>query len=208
MAEIKQNIQFPPVPTLKLNQNVDKTRTYLYDTNTQKLVKSVFADGVVTEKEAQVLKENHDEIIRDFLVACELLDKMEKEPQNYSKESVDAAKFVVNRLMRAREKSYAALDKATFYNALPPAEKQRRIERQQKKEHLDINFNLFQIFALNGAAHEVIKYARAQEMSRLMTPLDVKKAEKRIMEIVNEVIEKGQDERLMLQLLKKDKERV
>ncbi len=208
MAEIKQNIQVPPAPTLKLNQNVDKTRTYLYDTNTQKLVKSVFADGVVTEKEAQVLKENHDEIIRDFLVACELLDKMEKEPQNYSKESVDAAKFVVNRLMRAREKSYAALDKATFYNALPPAEKQRRIERQQKKEHLDINFNLFQIFALNGAAHEVIKYARAQEMSRLMTPLDVKKAEKRIMEIVNEVIEKGQDERLMLQLLKKDKERV
>ena len=208
MAEIKQNIQVPPAPTLKLNQNVDKTRTYLYDTNTQKLVKSVFADGVVTEKEAQVLKENHDEIIRDFLVACELLDKMEKEPQNYSKESIDAAKFVVNRLMRAREKSYAALDKATFYNALPPAEKQRRIERQQKKEHLDINFNLFQIFALNGAAHEVIKYARAQEMSRLMTPLDVKKAEKRIMEIVNEVIEKGQDERLMLQLLKKDKERV
>lgn len=208
MAEIKQNIQVPPAPTLKLNQNVDKTRTYLYDTNTQKLVKSVFADGVVTEKEAQVLKENHDEIIRDFLVACELLDKMEKEPQNYSKESVDAAKFVVNRLMRAREKSYAALDKATFYNALPPAEKQRRIERQQKKEHLDINFNLFQIFALNGAAHEVIKYARAQEMSRLMTPLDIKKAEKRIMEIVNEVIEKGQDERLMLQLLKKDKERV
>ncbi len=208
MAEIKQNIQVPPAPTLKLNQNVDKTRTYLYDTNTQKLVKSVFADGVVSEKEAQVLKENHDEIIRDFLVACELLDKMEKEPQNYSKESVDAAKFVVNRLMRAREKSYAALDKATFYNALPPAEKQRRIERQQKKEHLDINFNLFQIFALNGAAHEVIKYARAQEMSRLMTPLDVKKAEKRIMEIVNEVIEKGQDERLMLQLLKKDKERV
>lgn len=208
MAEIKQNIQVPPAPALKLNQNVDKTRTYLYDTNTQKLVKSVFADGVVTEKEAQVLKENHDEIIRDFLVACELLDKMEKEPQNYSKESVDAAKFVVNRLMRAREKSYAALDKATFYNALPPAEKQRRIERQQKKEHLDINFNLFQIFALNGAAHEVIKYARAQEMSRLMTPLDVKKAEKRIMEIVNEVIEKGQDERLMLQLLKKDKERV
>lgn len=208
MAEIKQNIQVPPAPTLKLNQKVDKTRTYLYDTNTQKLVKSVFADGVVTEKEAQVLKENHDEIIRDFLVACELLDKMEKEPQNYSKESVDAAKFVVNRLMRAREKSYAALDKATFYNALPPAEKQRRIERQQKKEHLDINFNLFQIFALNGAAHEVIKYARAQEMSRLMTPLDVKKAEKRIMEIVNEVIEKGQDERLMLQLLKKDKERV
>ncbi len=133
---------------------------------------------------------------------------MEKEPQNYSKESVDAAKFVVNRLMRAREKSYAALDKATFYNALSPAEKQRRIERQQKKEHLDINFNLFQIFALNGAAHEVIKYARAQEMSRLMTPLDVKKAEKRIMEIVNEVIEKGQDERLMLQHLKKDKERV
>ena len=208
MAEIKQNIQVTPAPTLKLNQNVDKTRTYLYDTNTQKLVKSVFADGVVSEKEAQVLKENHDEIIRDFLVACELLDKMEKEPQNYSKESVDAAKFVVNRLMRAREKSYAALDKATFYNALPPAEKQRRIERQQKKEHLDINFNLFQIFALNGAAHEVIKYARAQEMSRLMTPLDVKKAEKRIMEIVNEVIEKGQDERLMLQLLKKDKERV
>lgn len=208
MAEIKQNIQVPPAPTLKLNQNVDKTRTYLYDTNTQKLVKSVFADGVVTEKEAQVLKENHDEIIRDFLVACELLDKMEKEPQNYSKESVDAAKFVVNRLMRAREKSYAALDKATFYNALPPAEKKRRIERQQKKEHLDINFNLFQIFALNGAAHEVIKYARAQEMSRLMTPLDIKKAEKRIMEIVNEVIEKGQDERLMLQLLKKDKERV
>ncbi|GEM_PF-3906194 len=208
MAEIKQNIQVPPAPTLKVNQNVDKTRTYLYDTNTQKLVKSVFADGVVSEKEAQVLKENHDEIIRDFLVACELLDKMEKEPQNYSKESVDAAKFVVNRLMRAREKSYAALDKATFYNALPPAEKQRRIERQQKKEHLDINFNLFQIFALNGAAHEVIKYARAQEMSRLMTPLDVKKAEKRIMEIVNEVIEKGQDERLMLQLLKKDKERV
>lgn len=208
MAEIKQNIQVPPAPTLKLNQNVDKTRTYLYDTNTQKLVKSVFADGVVSEKEAQVLKENHDEIIRDFLVACELLDKMEKEPQNYSKESVDAAKFVVNRLMRAREKSYAALDKATFYNALPPAEKQRRIERQQKKEHLDINFNLFQIFALNGAAHEVIKYARAQEMSRLMTPLDIKKAEKRIMEIVNEVIEKGQDERLMLQLLKKDKERV
>ncbi len=71
MAEIKQNIQVPPAPTLKLNQNVDKTRTYLYDTNTQKLVKSVFADGVVSEKEAQVLKENHDEIIRDFLVACE-----------------------------------------------------------------------------------------------------------------------------------------
>lgn len=208
MAEIKQNIQVPPAPALKLNQNVDKTRTYLYDTNTQKLVKSVFADGVVTEKEAQVLKENHDEIIRDFLVACELLDKMEKEPQNYSKESVDAAKFVVNRLMRAREKSYAALDKATFYNALPPVEKQRRIERQQKKEHLDINFNLYQIFALNGAAHEVIKHARTQEMSRLMTPLDLKKAQKRIMDIVNEVIEKGQDERLMLQLLKKDKERV
>ncbi len=214
--ETQQKIEAPqkqvpqpvmPQPVKTQSVGVDKTRTYLYEKQTEQLANNIFADGIVTKQESVELRANHDEIIRDFLCACDVLDKMEQNPSAYSPESIDAARFVVNRLMRAREKSYAAMDKAAFYNHIPPAEKALREERRQKKEHLDINFNLYQIFALNGNAHEVVNYARKNEKTRVMTPEQALKTEKRIMDLVNQVIEKGQDERQIQQFLKDGLER-
>ena len=148
-----------------------------------------------------------EEIIRDFLVSVDLLEKMEKNPNAYSKEALDAARFVVNRLMRAREISLAKMQQIQYANFVPPQEKALRMERRKRKEHLDINFNLYQIFALNGNAQEIVHYAREQEKNRQMTPQEMEKTEKRIMDLVNQIIEKGQDERHIRQFLEQDKER-
>ena len=186
---------------------VDKTRTYLYETNTRELAKNILADHYVSTQEKIQMKENHDEIIRDFLVSVDLLHKMEKNPQAYSAEALDAARFVVNRLMRAREVSLAKMQQIQYANFVPPQEKALRMERRKRKEHLDINFNLYQIFALNGNAQEIVRYAREQEKNRQMTPKEMEQTERRIMELVNQVIEKGQDERYIRQFLEQDKER-
>lgn len=196
---MKENTQInmPPV----MDKDVDKTRTYLYETNTRNLAKDILSDGYVSDQEKIEMQANHDEIIRDFLIATELLEKMEKNPQNYSAKMMESARFVVNRLMRARELSLAKMQEIKYANYVPPAEKALRAERKKRKEHLDINFNLYQIFALNGNAHEVIAYARKQEKNRVMTPQEAEKTEKRIMDLVNQVIEKGQDERCIRQFL-------
>ncbi len=188
-------------PTPVQDLAVDKTRTYLYETGTRKLVKDILADGYVSVEEKNKMLFNHNEIIRDFLVAVDFLDKIEKNPAGYSRETLDAARFVVNRLMRARELSLAKMQQIQYANFVPPQEKALRAERAKRKEHLDINFNLYQIFALNGNAHEVISYARNKEKERIMTPQEVEKTQKRIMDLVNQVIEKGQDERYIRQFL-------
>ena len=92
-------------------------------------------------------EENHDEIIRDFLVSMDLLEKMEKNPSAYSQEAIDANRFVVNRLRRAREVSLAKMQQIKYANFIPPQEKQVRKMRREHKEYLDINFNLYQIFS-------------------------------------------------------------
>ena len=195
------------VPRVK-DLSVDKTRTYLYETKTRELAKDVLADNFVSSEEKIKMQDNHDEIIRDFLVSVDLLEKMEKNPQSYSKEALEAARFVVNRLMRAREVSLAKMQQIQFANFVPPQEKALRMERRKRKEFLDINFNLYQIFGLNGNANEVIRFARAQEKNRQMTPQEASRIEKRIMDLVNQVIEKGQDERYIRQFLEQDKERI
>ena len=196
---MKENTQINMHPVM--DKDVDKTRTYLYETNTRNLAKEILSDGYVSDQEKIEMQANHDEIIRDFLIATELLEKMEKNPQNYSAKMIESARFVVNRLMRARELSLAKMQEIKYANYVPPAEKALRAERKERKEHLDINFNLYQIFALNGNAHEVIAYARKQEKNRVMTPQEAEKTEKRIMDLVNKVIEKGQDERCIRQFL-------
>lgn len=189
------------------NVSVDKTRTYLYETNTRELSKAILADNYVSPKEKLQMEANHDEIIRDFLVSLDLLEKMEKNPSAYSAEALEAARFVVNRLHRARELSLAKMQQVQYANFIPPQEKALRMERRKRKEHLDINFNLYQIFSLNGNANEVIRYAKEQEKQRQMTPEEIQKTEKRIMALVNQVIEKGQDERYIRQLLEQNQER-
>lgn len=203
----EKNVKKEPISVKVQDLSVDKTRTYLYETNTRKLVKDILADNYVSMKEKLQMQDNHDEIIRDFLVSVDLLEKMEKNPTAYSKEALDAARFVVNRLMRAREISLAKMQQIQYANFVPPQEKALRMERRKRKEHLDINFNLYQIFALNGNAQEVIRYAREQEKNRQMTPQEMEKTEKRIMDLVNQIIEKGQDERHIRQFLEQDKER-
>ena len=203
----EKSVKKEPVAVKVKDLSVDKTRTYLYETNTRKLVKDILADNYVSMKEKLQMQDNHDEIIRDFLVSVDLLEKMEKNPTAYSKEAMDAARFVVNRLMRAREISLAKMQQIQYANFVPPQEKALRMERRKRKEHLDINFNLYQIFALNGNAQEVIRYAREQEKNRQMTPQEMEKTEKRIMDLVNQIIEKGQDERHIRQFLEQDKER-
>ena len=43
--------------------------------------------------------------------------------------------------------------------------------------------------------------------ARQMTPDEIEKTEKRIMDLVNHIIEKGQDERYVYQFLEQDKDR-
>ena len=203
----EKNVKKEPVVVKVQDLSVDKTRTYLYETNTRKMAKDILADNYVSTKEKLQMQDNHDEIIRDFLVSVDLLEKMEKNPNAYSKEALDAARFVVNRLMRAREISLAKMQQIQYANFVPPQEKALRMERRKRKEHLDINFNLYQIFALNGNAQEIVRYAREQEKNRQMTPQEMEKTEKRIMDLVNQIIEKGQDERHIRQFLEQDKER-
>ena len=195
-------------PTKVEDISVDKTRTYLYETGTRELAKDILADGYVSPDELLKMEENHNEIIRDFLVAADLLEKMEKNPSAYSTRELEAARFVMNRLMRAREVSMAKMQQIKYANFVPPQEKKIREERRENKEHLNINFNLYQIFALNGNAHKVIEYARNEEKKRILTPQEAQKTEKRIMRLINQVIEKGQDERYIRQFLENDQERV
>ena len=183
------------------NLAIDKTRTYLYETNTRQLAKDILADGYVSPDEEIKLELNHEEIIRDFLVSVDLLEKMEKNPTAYTSEALNAARFVVGRLHRAREVSLAKIQQISYANFIPPQEKQVRKMRREHKEYLDINFNLYQIFSLEGNAHEVIRYARQQEKNRQMTPEQAKQTEKRIMELVNLVIEKGHKDRYVQQFL-------
>ena len=188
--------------------SIDKTRTYLYETDTRKLAKDILADGYVSHDELLKMEANHEEIIRDFLVSTEKLEKMKKNPSAYSPAELDAIRYIVTHLMRAREISLAKMQQLKYANFIPPVEKELREERRRRKEHLDINFNLYQIFALNGSAHEVVEYARNQEKNRIMTPQEAKKTEKRIMRLINLVIEKGKDERYIRQFLENDQEHV
>jgi len=57
---------------------------------------------------------------------------------------------------------------------------------------------------LEGNAHEVIRYARKQEKNRQMTPEQARQTEKRIMELVNLIIEKGHKERYIQQFLEQN----
>ena len=191
-----------------VNLSVDKTRTYLYEKNTRQLAEDILADGYVSPDEEVKIEANHEEIIRDFLVSVDLLEKMEKNPNAYSSEALQSIRFVVNRLHRAREVSLAKIQQISYSNFIPPHEKQIRQERRKNKEYLDINFNLYQIFSLEGNAHEVIRYARKQEKDRQMTPEQARQTEKRIMELVNLIIEKGHKERYIQQFLEQNNTRM
>ncbi len=160
--KISTDIVLPKKVTSVANKHsmtTNGTRTYLYENKTQNLSNQVFADDVVSSNEMIDIMSNHEEIIRDFLCACDLMEKMEKAPKQYTKEEMEAMRFVVEHLMRAREKSYAMINKASFYRGIPKEEKLRRQQRHKYKEHLDINFNLYEIFALEGNASDVIQYA-------------------------------------------------
>ena len=191
-------------PTVQSTRSasVDDTRTYLYETKTQNLSNQVFADDVVSGQEMVDIQLNHTEIIRDFLCACDLLDKMEKSPKQHTKEEMEAMRFIVEHLMRAREKSYAMMNKASFYRGIPKEEKLRRQMRRKNKEYLDINFSLYEIFALEGSAYDVIQYARRQEKARVMTPNEVQKTEKRIKDLVNQLVMNGSKGRSVMRFIK------
>ena len=192
-------------PQIK-SSSIDETRSYLYETKTRQLAKDVLADGYVTPKERLDMENNHNEIIRDFLVATDLLAEMEQNPEQYSAGELDAARFVVARLMRAREISWAKIQEIKYANFILPNEKKQREERRRHKEHMDVNFNLYQIFALDGSAHEVIEYARQEEKKRVMTPKEVKKTKERIMELIDLIIEKGKEVRYIKQFLERDRQ--
>lgn len=190
------------VPISNKLTSVDETRTYLYETRTQNLSNQVFADDVVTSQEMLYIKLNHEEIIRDFLCACDLKEKMEKNPTQYSKSEMNAINYIVDHLMRAREKSYAMMNRASYNYGIPEDEKRRRQERRKHKEHMDINFNLLEIFTLNGNASEVIQYARKQEKERRMTPKEAQKTEERIKGLVNQLSKKGVNDRAIMQFIR------
>ena len=109
-----------------VNLSVDKTRTYLYEKNTRQLAEDILADGYVSPDEEVKIEANHEEIIRDFLVSVDLLEKMEKNPNAYSSEALQSIRFVVNRLHRAREVSLAKIQQISYSNFIPPHEKQIR----------------------------------------------------------------------------------
>lgn len=204
-----QEIKKKEEPKAKIiDTSVDKSRTYLYETRTRELASDILADGYVSPSERLAMEANHDEIIRDFLVSTDLLEEMEKNPKRYAPAELDAARFVVNRLTRAREVSLAKLQEIKFANFVPPAEKKLRMQRRKNKEYLDINFNLYQIFALNGSAHQVAEFARRQEKKRIMTPQQAKITEKRIMDLINLIIEKGKDTRYISQFLEDNQQQL
>ena len=190
------------------SSKIDGTRTYMYETMTRQLASDILADGYVSPSERLQMRANHEEIIRDFLVATDLLVDMEKHPERYSASELEAARYVVIHLMRAREISLAKMQEINYANFVPPPEKRVRQERKHRKEHLDIDFNLYQIFALDGNAHEVVEYARKEEEKRMMTPKDIKKTKKRIMSLVNQIIEKGKNARYIREFLENNQENI
>lgn len=210
MKKETQTPEFAPVnaktSAQKEASKIDGTRTYMYETATRQLAKDILADGYVSPSEKLQMKANHDEIIRDFLVATDLLAEMEKHPERYSSSELEAARYVVTHLMRAREISLAKMQEINYANFASPAEKEMRQERRRRKEHLDINFNLYQIFSLDGNAHEVVEFARKQEEERVMTPKEIKETKERIMALVNHIIEKGKDVRYIKEFLEKDQQ--
>ena len=213
--EINRSNRVSPQPTRdvkavnisKESLHIDRGRTFSYEKRTRNMVNDVLADGYVSIAEKGIMKENHDFIIRDFLVATDLMEKMKRNPTAYSAAEMDAMHLIVTHLMRARELSLAKMHQVEYANFIPPQEKKLRMERRKRKEHLDINFNLYQIFALNGNANEVIRYAREQEKTRRLTPAEIERTEKRIMDVVNQIVENGQDERHVRRLLEQSQDR-
>ena len=201
MVERKEPVRVPQ------NYVADKSRTYLYATRTEELTNEVLADGVVTADEELLMQENHNEIVYDFLAAANLLEKMEKNPENYSKGSLDAMRFVYDRLHRAREKSYASMGRVSHYNQVPPQESKKRAERRKNPEKIRLNASSALIFGVAGGMLAVREYALKKERETRMTPEQAKNAEKNVMDMVNQVVENGKDERIITRMLSHDFQR-
>jgi len=186
------------------NYVADKSRTYLYATRTEELTNEVLSDGIVTSDEQLAMVQNHNEIIYDYLAADNLLKKMEENPQNYSKASLDAMRFVFDRLHRAREKSYASMVKVFYYNQIPAEEIKKRDERRQKREVIRLNASPYLVFGVMGGARAVQRLALKKEREALMTPEQAATAESHVMDMVNQVVEKGKDEKIVARMLSQD----
>ncbi|MBP5534507.1 MAG: hypothetical protein J6Y03_03270 [Alphaproteobacteria bacterium] len=200
-AEPKKKAELQKKESPLKSSSIDETRSYLYETKTRQLARDILADGYVTPREKLAMESNHNEIIRDFLVATDLLSEMENNPGQYLPAELEAARFVVARLIRAREISWAKIQQIKFANFVLPNEKAVREERRRRKEYLDINFNLYQIFGLDGSAHEVVEYAREQEKNRVMTSKEVKQTKEKIMDLVDRIVEKGKSVQCVRQFL-------
>lgn len=196
-------------PTKISTQNyvADKSRTYLYATRTEALTSEVLADGVVTADEELAMTQNHNEIIYDFLAAAGLLKKMEENPQNYSKDTLESMRFVYDRLHRAREKSYASMRKVFYYNQIPSDEVKKRNERRKKRETIRLNTSPYLIFGVAGGARAIQQLALQKEKETRMTPEQAATAEGHVMDMVNQVLEKGKDEKIITRVLNQDLQR-
>jgi len=192
----------------------DITRTYLHGTNTENLTQSVLADGIVTTQEKGMMLRNHKEVIYDFLAAASLKEKMEKNPQNYSKEAMDAILFIYDRLHRARQKSYASMGKVFYYKQIPVSELKKREKRREEHEEIKLNRPLSYVFGLAAAVGGLAalrQYSLKKEIAKFRRNKRMEKLEDKIQRLVGRVMKEGkkkQKEQLVFDMLQKDMQRV
>ena len=184
----------------------DVNRSFNYNQRTTDLVDSAMQDGVITNAEFLAIQSDNQEIVRDFLVAYDILRRAEKNPDNYTKQYLDSMRFIVNHLMIARDKSYAALYRTAYYNSIPEAEQKKRKMRRNRKEYIKVKITPYLLMALNGNAHKLVDFAREEEKKRVMTPQEAERIEKRIEDLANELIENGRNPDRIQEFLKEDKE--
>lgn len=151
------------------------------------LVNGVFADGIVTDVELETLQSNRDDVMYDFLVAVDVYNDMKKSGM-YSQAALDNAHYVMTQLKIARDISYGAMNRASYYNDATPEEGKRREERRQKKETIQLALMPVEIALMAGLADDMIKLAYMEDKGKIsmLSPEQYQQREARIQAMVQE----------------------
>lgn len=197
--------------------DVNSVPSFDFNTRTSRLEAEIMEDGVVTKQETLQANDNLSQIIQDFLMAKAVLAKMENNPNAYSSQELDAAKFTVNWLQIEREKAYALAHKTHYFNTMSHEELEKRERRRQERQKIVIELTPAIIFALNGNAKDLVQIAEENERRRVMTPAQMKLEEQKIYGWLQEVIEaeakhraqhrKFDKEQYMRYLVERDRQR-
>ncbi len=149
------------------------------------LVNSIFADGVVTNREMNTLIENHEDVVYDFIVAVDVYRNMKKSGE-YSQSILDNAYYVMSQLKIARDISHRAIHQATYSPEKHPDEVEKR---KEKKEAIHLVLQPAEIALVSGVVEDmfILAYQEDKEKMPTLTEKQRHEREKRIYSMIRKV---------------------